>query len=159
MARPTVKDLKRPDYLLALGFGSGLSPKAPGTVGSLVGMILFLPALGLPVLMQLLVIGLGLALGIWICDRVAKDMDIKDPGAIVWDEFVGMWIAMLWLPSIFWAPLAFAAFRFFDVLKPWPVSLADRELTGGLGVMMDDVVAGIYALLIVQAMVFLFSIL
>ena len=155
MPKPTVKDLQRPDYLLALGFGSGLSPKAPGTAGSLLGLIIFLPALALPLLLQLSIIAVSLVAGIWICERVANDMAIKDPGAIVWDEFVGMWIAMLLLPSMLWAPLAFAVLRFFDIVKPWPVSLADRELTGGLGIMLDDVVAGVYALLVVQLIVYL----
>ncbi len=155
MPRPTLSDLRRPDYLIALGFGSGLSPKAPGTAGSALAMLLFIPLLSAPLVLQIALIVFSLGFGIWICERVAADMNIKDPGVIVWDEFVGMWIAMLWLPSVYWVPVAFAAFRFFDILKPWPVSLADQELGGGAGIMLDDVVAGLYALLTVQLLVFL----
>lgn len=151
MARPTFSDLKRWDFLLALGFGSGLSPKAPGTAGSLLALVLFVPMLYTHILLQVAVIAVSLAAGIWICDRVATQLSIKDPGVIVWDEFVGMWIAMLWLPNLYWLPVAFLAFRFFDILKPWPASLADRELSGGAGIMLDDVAAGFYALGVVQA--------
>lgn len=150
MPRPTFSDLKRPDYLVALGFGSGLSPWAPGTAGSLLALILFVPVLFLPLWVQLAIIIVALVAGIWICDRVAEDMAIKDPGVIVWDEFVGMWIAMLWLPGMFWLPFAFLAFRAFDIVKPWPANLADRELPGGAGIMLDDVVAGLYALASLQ---------
>lgn len=148
---PSVRTVfTRPDYLLAFGFGSGLAPRAPGTAGSVVGLLLFIPLLWMPLLVQLAVIAVGLAAGIWICDRVARDMAIKDPSGIVWDEFVGMWLTLLFLPSLYWLPVAFALFRVFDILKPWPVSLADREMAGGLGIMMDDVVAGLYALASLQ---------
>ena len=86
---------------------------------------------------------------------MAEELNIKDPGGIVWDEFVGMWIALLWLPGLFWLPVAFVLFRFFDILKPWPVSLADRSLTGGFGIMVDDVLAGILALVTLQTAAYL----
>lgn len=150
---PSLRQLiKRPDYLLAFGFGSGLAPRAPGTAGSLLGLLLFLPALALPVAVQLAVILAALLLGIWICDRVAAELALKDPGGIVWDEFVGMWITMLLLPDWRWLPVAFLLFRLFDIAKPWPVSWADRQLTGGLGIMLDDVIAGLYALLSLQGL-------
>ena len=88
--------------------------------------------------------------GIWICERVARQLEIKDPAIIVWDEFAGMWVAMLFLPSLYWLPVAFALFRLFDVLKPWPVSWADQKLDGGLGIMLDDVIAGILSLMVLQ---------
>ena len=79
-------------------------------------------------------------------------MAVKDPGAIVWDEFVGLWIALAWLPDRWlWLVAGFALFRFFDILKPWPVSYLDRNVGGGLGIMLDDVAAGLYALLVIQA--------
>ncbi len=149
---PRKKVFTRPDYFLAFGLGSGLSPKAPGTLGSLVGLLLFIPILFLPLIVQFAVVIVGFVFGCWICDRVAADMSVKDPGGIVWDEFVGMWIVMLWLPGWYWLPVAFALFRVFDILKPWPVSLADRSITGGLGIMVDDVLAGLYALGVLQAM-------
>lgn len=149
------KVFSRPDYFLAFGMGSGLSPKAPGTAGSVVGLLLFVPVLMLPVLVQLAVVVLGFIFGCWICERVASDMSVKDPGGIVWDEFVGMWIVMLWLPGWYWLIPAFLLFRFFDVLKPWPVSFADRSLTGGIGIMVDDVLAGLYALACLQLIAWL----
>ena len=133
------------------GFGSGLSPRAPGTVGSLVGLVLFLPLLTVPILVQIAVVGAGLIIGIFLSQRVAEALSIKDPGIIVWDEFVGMWIAMLWIPGLYWLPLAFVVFRLFDILKPWPVGWADRELEGGLGIMVDDVLAGLLTLSFIQA--------
>ena len=140
-----------PELLLMTGFGSGLSPRAPGTVGSLVGLVLFLPLLTLPILVQIGVVVAGLIIGIFWSQRVAQALSIKDPGIIVWDEFVGMWIAMLWIPGLYWLPVAFVVFRLFDILKPWPVGWADRELEGGLGIMVDDVLAGLLTLSFIQA--------
>ena len=133
------------------GFGSGLSPRAPGTVGSLVGLVLFLPLLTVPMLVQIAVVVAGLIIGIFWSQRVAQALSIKDPGIIVWDEFVGMWIAMLWIPGLYWLPVAFVVFRLLDILKPWPVGWADRELEGGLGIMVDDVLAGLLTLSFIQA--------
>ena len=148
-------DLKKvfadPALLFMTGFGAGLSPMAPGTVGSIIGVVIFLPLLLAPVLVQLCFIIAGLALGIYYSDRVAKKLNAKDPGIIVWDEFIGMWISMLFLPGLIWLPLAFVLFRFFDIVKPWPISWADRELKGGFGIMVDDVIAGLMVLLVVQA--------
>jgi phosphatidylglycerophosphatase A len=142
----TRKVFTRPDYFIAYGFGSGLAPKAPGTAGSLLGLILFIPALSFPVLVQIEIIIAAFALGVIISEKVALDLNVKDPSGIVWDEFVGMWIVLLWLPSIEWLLPAFLLFRLFDIWKPWPVSLADRKLEGGPGIMLDDVIAGLYAL-------------
>ncbi len=152
MSSPSAKTVfTRPDYLIAYGFGSGLMPKAPGTAGSALAHILFIPISFLPVVAQLVVIVLGLALGIYVSTRVARELELKDPGGIVWDEFIGMWIALLWLPDHWiWYLVAFALFRFFDILKPWPVNLVDKQLEGGAGIMLDDVVAGLYALAALQ---------
>lgn len=147
MSNPSARDVfGNPWFLLAYGFGSGLAPKAPGTAGSLLGLLLFVPLLQLPLIAQCGVIIAGLLLGIPLTGKVARETGIKDPSGIVWDEFVGMWIVLLWLPSIWWLPVAFLLFRVFDILKPWPISLADRELDGGLGIMLDDVIAGLMAL-------------
>tara|TARA_B110000196_G_C20939973_1_gene564145 strand:+ start:364 stop:849 length:486 start_codon:yes stop_codon:yes gene_type:complete len=140
----------RLDYFLAFGLGSGLAPVAPGTAGSALGLLLFIPALYAPFPVQVIIIVIGFALGVWVSDRVAKHMEVKDPGGIVWDEFVGMWITLLWLPSEIWLLPAFLLFRLFDIWKPWPVRVADEKLAGGLGVMLDDVFAGFYALVAVQ---------
>ena len=93
----------------------------------------------------------GLIIGVFWSQRVAQALSIKDPGIIVWDEFVGMWIAMLWIPGLYWLPVAFVVFRLFDIFKPWPVGWADRELEGGLGIMVDDVLAGLLTLSFIQA--------
>ena len=144
-----------PKMLLMTGFGVGFSPKAPGTAGSLVGLLLFVPVLFLPIYFQLGIIAIGLCLGIVLSGRVADNLGIKDPAIVVWDEFVGMWIAMLWLPDLLWLPLAFFIFRLFDITKPWPVSWADRDLDGGLGIMIDDVIAGLMTLTVLQLLGFL----
>lgn len=138
------------DYFLAFGLGSGLAGVAPGTAGSALGLLLFIPALYAPFPVQVVIIVIGFVLGVWVCDRVAKHMEVKDPGGIVWDEFVGMWITLLLLPSLMWLPTAFLLFRLFDIWKPWPVRVADEKLAGGLGIMLDDVFAGLYALAAVQ---------
>ena len=140
----------RLDYFLAFGLGSGLAAVAPGTAGSALGLLLFIPALYAPFPVQVVIIVIGFVLGVWVCDRVAKHMEVKDPGGIVWDEFVGMWITLLWLPSLIWLLPAFLLFRLFDIWKPWPVRIADEKLVGGLGIMLDDVFAGLYALAAVQ---------
>jgi len=146
------KVFTRPDYFLAFGLGSGLAPKAPGTAGSMLGLILFVPLLTLPIWIQIVVILFAFTLGVYVSGRVAVELNLKDPSVIVWDEFVGMWIVMLWLPSYYWLIPAFLLFRLFDITKPWPVSVADRQLEGGLGIMLDDVVAGLYALGILQVL-------
>jgi phosphatidylglycerophosphatase A len=144
----------RLDYFLAFGLGSGLAPVAPGTAGSALGLLLFIPALYAPFPVQVIILVIGFALGVWVSDRVAKHMEVKDPGGIVWDEFVGMWITLLWLPSEIWLLPAFLLFRLFDIWKPWPVRVADEKLAGGLGIMLDDVFAGFYALVAVQILNF-----
>ena len=140
----------RLDYFLAFGLGSGLAPVAPGTAGSVMGLLLFMPVLNAPLPVQVVIIVIGFVLGVWVSDRVAKHMEVKDPGGIVWDEFVGMWITLLWLPSEIWLLPAFLLFRLFDIWKPWPVRVADEKLAGGLGIMLDDVFAGLYAMAAVQ---------
>ncbi len=154
---PDWRCLADPRYLLALGFGSGLSPKAPGTVGSALALLLYIPLSSLGPLAFLAVVVVTVIGGVFLCDWVARDMNIKDPGAIVIDEFAGMWIALLWLPASspggwFWLTVGFVLFRLFDILKPWPISWCDRSLDGGLGIMLDDVVAGLLTLALVQLM-------
>ncbi len=142
----------QPDYLFALGFGSGLASMGPGTAGSLVGVLLFVGLSFLPVPVYILAVLCGLGLGIPLCSRVAARLSVKDPACIVWDEIVGVWIALIAVPMDPWWILAgFLLFRLFDIFKPWPVSYADRHWQGGLGIMMDDVFAGLMALVVLQA--------
>jgi phosphatidylglycerophosphatase A len=151
--------LRHPFAWIALGFGSGLAPKAPGTVGSLVAAALWWFFLGdVPVWAQLVVIVVGFALGVVASNWMIANTGVKDPGYIVWDEFIGMWIALLLLPKTLLAyALAFALFRLFDIVKKGPVGWADRRFSGGFGVMFDDVLAGLMALGALQFGLLLFD--
>ncbi len=147
--------LSDPAGWIASGFGSGLSPVAPGTVGSLAAILPWFALRELPWPLYALAIALAFAIGVWASDRVIARLRIQDPGVIVWDEFVGQWIALAPLLVLGghagWIVAGFALFRLFDVWKPWPVSWADRRVKGGVGVMLDDVVAGAYAALALAA--------
>lgn len=148
--------LRHPAHLIALGFGSGLSPKAPGTVGSLWGWaswLLIQHQLSLP--WQVFLIMTGLFVGWWACTKTAQNMGVSDPGSIVWDEIIAMWLVfLLVLPSGFFEQLfAFVLFRFFDAAKPGPVAWADRcykgfGWRGGFGIIFDDLVAALCTLLV-----------
>lgn len=144
-----------PAHLLAMGFGSGLSPKAPGTVGTLwawaayVLMDQFLNAADMGLL-----IGISVPLGWWACTVTAQHMRVQDPSAVVWDEIVAFWLILwLWMPASFGGQcMAFVLFRFFDAAKPGPVGWADRHFhglgwRGGWGIMFDDLVAAFCTLL------------
>lgn len=147
-----------PANLFALGFGSGLAPKAPGTFGTLMAVPLYWYLLqGLPLMTYLVVIAVTFAIGIWLCDTSAKNLGVHDHPGIVWDEFVGFWITCIALPAGWiWLLWAFVLFRFFDILKPWPIRWLDSKVPGGLGIMVDDVLAGIYALVLIQLAVLWF---
>ncbi|GJM13738.1 MAG: phosphatidylglycerophosphatase A [Pseudohongiella sp.] len=148
--------LANPIHLLAFGFGAGLSPKAPGTVGTVVAVLIYLALPSMPLIAYAAIIVLSFILGIWICGKTAEDLGVHDHGGIVWDEFVGYWITMFMAPSgLVWALLGFALFRVLDIFKPWPIKWADKELSGGVGIMLDDVLAGIMAALCIQALVVL----
>jgi phosphatidylglycerophosphatase A len=151
--------LSHPAHWIALGFGSGLSPVAPGTAGTLWAWATYLVIqnwLG-PFGMGL-VIALSLAIGWWACTVTATHMRVLDPGSIVWDEVVAFWI-VLWLvmPAGFWAQAAaFLLFRVFDTIKPGPVAWADGLFhgfgwRGGFGIILDDLVAAVCTLLLIAA--------
>lgn len=148
--------MKHPLGWLAAGFGAGFSPKAPGTVGSLAALLpwwFFLRHLPLPA--YLAVLAIGFAVGVWASHWAIRQTKIEDPSLVVWDEYIGMWIALLMAPAGWpWMLAAFALFRLFDIWKPWPVSWADERLHGGFGAMLDDAIAGAYALLVLQALAF-----
>ena len=136
---------------LAQGFGTGRSPWAPGTFGTLPGLLLYLPLSMLPLGAYLAVIVVLLVIGIPLCDRAARLLGREDPPAVVWDEIVGVLITLAAVPpSWTGVVLGFAAFRLFDIWKPWPIRECDRRVKGGLGIMLDDVVAGLMALASVQ---------
>lgn len=141
---------------IASGFGSGLSPFAPGTAGSAAALLPWLLMRELPIAALAAIILLAFAIGIWASNVVIERLQISDPGVIVWDEFVGQWIACLpllvWPVHWGWLFAAFLLFRAFDVIKPWPCSWADRRVKGGFGVMLDDALAGVYAALVLAAL-------
>ena len=137
---------------LAFGFGSGLSAKAPGTVGTLAAVPLALLLTVLPLSLYLVLLVVMFAVGVPICSRAAEALGSKDPGGIVWDEIVAFCLCLAFVPLAWgWWLAAFVAFRFFDILKPWPVRWAERRFKGGLGIMVDDVVAAIYAITLLLA--------
>ncbi|WP_100641368.1 phosphatidylglycerophosphatase A [Marinobacter salexigens] len=140
--------LKDPVHLLAFGFGSGAMPRAPGTWGSLAAIPLWYGFAWLPPAAYWLVVAVAFVVGIWLCGKTAADLKVHDHGGIVWDEFVGMWIALGLFPDqIYGVLLVFLIFRFFDVIKPWPINWLDERLPGGLGIMVDDAVAAVMTLL------------
>ena len=147
--------LTSPVHFLAFGFGSGLSPKAPGTMGTLAAIPLYLLLMNLPLTGYLLAVLLISVTGIWICGESSRRLGVHDHGGIVWDEFAGFLLTMTAAPQGWaWIVLGFALFRLFDIWKPWPVRVADRQLHGGLGIMLDDILAGIYAWLMLQAVAY-----
>ena len=142
----TARVLSSPRYFLAFGLGSGLSAVAPGTVGTLMAVPLYLLFAQLDLWLYAALVLAALGLGVWLCGSVSRDIGVHDHGGIVWDEFVGYWITMFALPvDVLWIVSGFVVFRIFDIVKPWPVSALDKRVAGGLGIMIDDVVAGIMA--------------
>ena len=146
--RPTIRHLADPVHCLALGFGAGLVPFAPGTFGSLVGLVFALAIAPLGFAWLLVATLAAVVAGLWICGESARRLGVHDHPAIVWDEVAGMMVTMLAVPDAWWgAPLAFALFRLFDIAKPWPIREVDHGLGGGAGIMLDDVLAGLFAAL------------
>jgi phosphatidylglycerophosphatase A len=133
-------------HCLAFGFGSGLARFAPGTFGTLVSIPFYLVLARLPASLYAITVAAAFALGVWISNVVSRDLRVHDHGGIVFDEFVGFWITMFLLPAEWpWILAGFAAFRLFDIWKPWPIRWCDRHIEGGFGIMFDDVVAGMFA--------------
>ncbi|HNP37336.1 MAG TPA: phosphatidylglycerophosphatase A [Woeseiaceae bacterium] len=142
------KVLRDPVNFLAFGFGTGLAPYAPGTFGSLPGLLLGWLTLGLGLYVQLAVLAFLIVAGIYLCGESARRIGVHDHGGIVWDEIAGMYMTLLLAPpSIAGFAIAFALFRLFDIVKPWPIRDLDHRLRGGLGIMLDDLAAALYALL------------
>ena len=141
--------LTDPVNFLAFGFGSGLAPLAPGTFGSIPGLLLFWLSVDFGLYVQL---GIALALvvaGVWICGESARRIGVHDHGGIVWDEIAGMYITLFLAPhTITGFAVAFALFRVMDIVKPWPIRDLDHRISGGLGIMLDDLVAALYAALL-----------
>ena len=146
LARTVLTD---PVHLLAFGLGTGLSPVAPGTVGSVLGVLLAWLTLGLTLPVQT---GIGVMLvlvGIWLCGESARRIGVHDHSGIVWDEIAAMYLVLFWQPfePLMWLA-GFVLFRGFDIWKPWPISDLDHRMKGGAGIMLDDLVAALYAALL-----------
>lgn len=143
-----------PANFLAMGFGSGLSRYAPGTVGTLVAIPFFLC---MPKANHFFYLGTLIILfivGLWCCGHSAKLLGAHDHPAIVWDEIVGMLVVLFMIPlTPLYLLLGFLLFRFFDIIKPWPIGWVDRKVDHGMGIMLDDVIAGVMAWLVLQGMI------
>lgn len=148
--------LTSPVLWLATGFGAGLSPWAPGTVGTALGILIFLGLLHVSMATYLLLVVLGFALGTWLCSVAARVLDEHDHPAVVWDEVIGYLLTMLpviWLHLPATSPVllaGFVLFRVFDILKPWPISWVDQRMTNGFGGMADDALAGLAAAVVLR---------
>lgn len=155
-AREFARDLlSHPVGWIASGAGAGFAPIASGTVGTLVALLPWLALRELPLHWYVVALLMAFAIGVWSADWVIKRIRVEDPSVVVWDEFLGLWIALAAAPRHWgWIATGLALFRLFDIWKPWPVSWADDHVHGGLGAMLDDALAGIYALLVLQLTVF-----
>jgi len=148
---------RNPVHFLAFGLGSGASPKAPGTAGTLAAVPFWYLLAQTPLTTYLLLVLGAFVIGIWLCGRTSRDLGVHDHGGIVWDEFVGYWITMIAVPvDWIWALAGFILFRLFDILKPWPIGPVDRRVHGGLGIMLDDVLAGVMAAAVLHGLIWLF---
>jgi len=144
--------LKDPVHFLAFGFGAGLSPVAPGTAGTVVAVPLVVAVMQFGPLVHSVFACIAILVGIYICGASARRLQVHDHGGIVWDEICGYTVTMLAAPPRwYWLLAGFVLFRFFDIVKPSPIREADHSLSGGLGIMLDDVIAGLFAAAILYA--------
>ncbi|NOX92438.1 MAG: phosphatidylglycerophosphatase A [Gammaproteobacteria bacterium] len=149
---------RNPIHFLAFGFGSGAMPYAPGTFGTLAALPVYLLMQPLSLWAYLFVVAVMTSVGVWLCHVTSRDLGVHDHAGIVWDEIVGYLITMIAAPPGWqWIIAGFVLFRFFDIIKPWPISWVDRRVHGGLGIMLDDVLAAIFALAVLQGAAFTLS--
>lgn len=150
--------LGTPAGFLAFGFGSGLSKYAPGTMGTVAAVPFAVLLISLPVAWFWCALVMLFLVGIPLCEISSKRLGRHDPGGIVWDEMVGYWLTVAFLPQSWpWWLAAFVLFRIFDILKPWPIKRVEKRFGGGLGIMLDDVVAAIFAMIILAAAASVYS--
>lgn len=150
--RKKIQVFSRWHHFLAFGFGSGLSPWAPGTMGTVAAIPLYLiMALWLPTLAYILITLLFAVYGVYICEKTSRDLQVHDFSGIVWDEIVGFLLSMAFLPLHWvWILAGFILFRLLDIIKPWPISYIDKNISGGLGIMLDDILAGLLTCMILN---------
>lgn len=154
----TTKVWQDPAYFIAFGFGSGLMPFAPGTWGTLAAIPVYLLLAGFSPLLYLFFTLIAFLLGVWVSNKVSAQLGVHDYSGIVWDEVVGYLITMTMVPlSLSWMLIGFLLFRLFDIWKPQPIRWVDKQVEGGLGIMLDDVIAAIPAWLIMQLLVWSFA--
>jgi len=147
---------RNPIHFLAFGFGSGAMPFAPGTFGTLAALPVYWLMLPLNLWAYLAVVLMMALVGIWLCHVTSRDLGVHDHAGIVWDEIVGYLITMIAAPSGWqWIVAGFVLFRFFDIIKPWPIGWVDRRVHGGLGIMLDDVLAAVLAWVVLQSVAFI----
>ena len=139
-------DLRDPAHFIAFGFGSGLAPKAPGTFGTLAAVPLYLLLAQLPFAGYVAAVAVSIVLGIWACGASSRKLGVHDHNGIVWDEFAGFFLTMIVAaPTVANVVAGFALFRLFDIVKPWPIRWLDRHVHGGFGIMVDDLLAAVFA--------------
>ncbi len=140
---------QRLTVFLATGFGVGYCPKFPGTAGTLLGATLYFGLSKHPWYIYALALGIMLLAGIWLCEQAARSLGNRDPKEVVWDEMAGYLVAMAAAPrGLAWAVAGFVIFRFLDILKPGPVGWVERRFSGGVGIMLDDLLAGVLTMLV-----------
>ena len=145
---------RSPTLFFAFGMGSGLSKIAPGTVGTVFAIPFYFLLLQFGWIGYAIITLVATVLGVWLCGKASDILNVHDHSGIVWDEFVGLWITLFLVPFSWQAlVIGFVLFRFFDMLKPWPISLADKHVHGGFGIMLDDVIAGIVSCILLHLIV------
>lgn len=148
LPKPNLRD---PVQFLAFGFGSGMAPRAPGTVGTVAALPVYAAMNTQALWVYSILVLLAAVAGIAICERASRRLNVHDHPGIVWDEFVGLWIALWAVPMTWtWVLAGFLIFRFFDIFKPWPIGWLDRHADGGFGIMIDDIVAGVFTCALLQ---------
>ncbi|WP_372760078.1 phosphatidylglycerophosphatase A [Pseudoalteromonas sp.] len=154
MNKKQLFNLKRPHQFFGLGFGTGLAPKAPGTFGTLAALPLIFITMHYPLWLQIVFAVVISVFGMWACGKTADDLGVHDHPAIVWDEVAGFYITMIGA-ALSWQTLlvGFLLFRFFDIAKPGPIRVLDKRAHGGFGIMIDDILAGVFSLICLQALI------
>jgi phosphatidylglycerophosphatase A len=147
-----------PLYFMAFGLGSGAIPFAPGTFGTLFAIPFYWLLSSWPLPAYLIFVFIFCFFSIWLCERVSREIHIHDHPGMTIDEFAGFFVTMIHAPAGWiWMVLGFLLFRLFDIWKPWPIGLLDKQVQGGFGIVLDDIVAGIFACCILQFLGVLFS--
>lgn len=145
---------KKPSHFIAFGFGSGAIPFAPGTFGTLIAIPFYLAMQSLSYNAYLMLLIILIIASMWLCDKVTKEIGVQDHSGMCLDEIIGYLVTMLGAPHGFiWIVLGFLFFRLFDIWKPWPISYIDQHVHGGIGIILDDVLAGIYSLILLKIIV------